>query len=107
MKSWIWFEKNWTKEHQMEIINYLGYILANELDISPAAARGLLKLAIKDQFGPYKPILELQLNDFKKIVADALKNRLIDLKVKDLEKLLEFIERELIINQSLITITRI
>jgi len=34
----------------MEIIKYLGNQLAKKINISPPATRGLLKLAIKDEF---------------------------------------------------------
>jgi len=91
----------------MEIIKYLGDILGKEISISPPAARGLLKLAIQDQFGPFKALTELELNDFKNIIKDSLKKRLIDLDIKAYEKILSLIKNELILNQSLITITLI
>ncbi|GAI01549.1 unnamed protein product, partial [marine sediment metagenome] len=39
----------------MEIINYLGEYLSNIINISPPAARGLIKLAIKEELGSFKP----------------------------------------------------
>ncbi len=91
----------------MEIIKYLGDILAGEIDISPPAARGLLKLAIQDQFGPFKALIELEFNDLKNVIEDSLKKRLMELDIKAYEKILGLIENELILNQSLITLTKI
>ena len=42
----------------MEIYNYLGDILADKIKISPPAARGLIKLAIKDELGSFKPLIQ-------------------------------------------------
>lgn len=89
----------------MEIIKYLGEILAKEISISPPAARGLLKLAIQDQFGPFKALTELELNDFINVIKTSLKKRLIELDIEAYEKILSLIKNELILNQSLITIT--
>jgi len=91
----------------MEIIKYLGDILATEISISPPAARGLLKLSIKDHLGPFKTPAEIDLNDLKNTIKASLKKRLIELEIKDYEKILILIENELILNQSLITITKI
>jgi hypothetical protein len=91
----------------MEIIKYLGGILAKEISVSPPAARGLLKLAIQDQFGPFKALTELEFDDLKNVIKDSLKKRLIELDIKAYERILGLIENELILNQSLITITKI
>ena len=91
----------------MEIIKYLGDILATEISISPPAARGLLKLAIKDQLGPFKPPAEIDFIDLTNVIRESLKKRLIELEMKEFERILDLIENELILNQSLITITKI
>ncbi|MBY9003035.1 MAG: hypothetical protein KGD73_03605 [Candidatus Lokiarchaeota archaeon] len=91
----------------MEIIKYLGDILATEISISPPAARGLLKLAIKDQIGPFKKLAEIDLNDLQNVIKGSLSKRLIELEVNDPEIIIDLIENELILNQSLITITKI
>lgn len=91
----------------MEIIRYLGDLLATEISISPPAARGLLKLAIKDQLGPFKKHAEIDLKDLQHVIKDSLSKRLIELEVTDPEKIIDLIENELILNQSLLTITKI
>ena len=91
----------------MEIINFLAEILAFEIAISPAAARGLIKLAFKDKFGPFKDINEIDLQDLKNVVMDSLKARLVELNIKNVEEIINKLGNELILNQSLISITKI
>ncbi|MEJ2293907.1 MAG: hypothetical protein P8Y23_03995 [Candidatus Lokiarchaeota archaeon] len=47
---------------------------AERLYISPPAARGLLKLVIKDGFGPFKPLEQLTFNDYKGVLRNEVKN---------------------------------
>lgn len=91
----------------MEIINILAIFLAEQVKISQPAARGLLKLSIKDNFGPFKPLDELGFEDFKNVINTALKQRLIKLEVKNYAKVLKKLNRQLIKNQSLIAMTKV
>ena len=43
----------------MEIIRYLGDKLAEQMSISSPAARGLIKLSIKDELGPFKALTKI------------------------------------------------
>ncbi len=88
---------------KMEIINYLGNKLAEKIRISPPAARGLLKLAIKDELGPFVPIEQIRFNDLKKVILNSLRARLIKLEIIDPNPIIEFLNDELTRNQSLIT----
>ena len=88
----------------MEIIKLLGDILANEIKISQPAARGLLKLSIKDELGPFKLYENLSYEDFRRSIMNALSNRLKKLNFENVEKIIEFILNKLNENQSLITI---
>ncbi|TFG08303.1 MAG: hypothetical protein EU539_02790 [Promethearchaeota archaeon] len=87
----------------MEIIKYLGDKLAQKIGISPPAARGLLKLSIKDELGPFNPLDKLNFIDLKKVLQKSLNQRLIRLGVSDNQKIVEFMLSELTNNQSLIT----
>ena len=87
----------------MEIIKYLGDKLAQKIGISPPAARGLLKLSIKDELGPFNPLDKLNFIDLKKVIQKSLNQRLIRLGVSDNQKIVEFMLSELTNNQSLIT----
>ena len=91
----------------MEIIKYLGEILAHKLNIRPAAARGLMKLASLDRFGPFKPLNQLNFNDYKQIIQNELKNRLIILEISDIDSIIDSLISCLIQNQSIITIAEV
>ena len=91
----------------MQIIYYLGDILSKKIDISPSASRGLLKLSIKDEFGPYEPLNSLGLTHYQNVVKNSLKKRLVDLKVKDFENLVKLLLEELMKHQSLLTMEKI
>lgn len=89
----------------MEIINHLGNILSKKINLSPPAARGLIKLSIKDELGPFKPLIEINLDDLKSVIKNSLNKRLIQLEVQDSDNLILFMIDELILNQSLITMS--
>lgn len=91
----------------MEIIKYLGNNLAKKINISPPAARGLLKLAIKDELGPFKPLNQINFNDLKSVIENTLKLRLKKLEVANSEILVEYLLHQLTKNQSLITMAGI
>jgi hypothetical protein len=88
----------------MEIIKYLGSKLSDYINLSLPAGRGLLKLAIKDEFGPFHPINKLDYNKLALVIDNSLKKRLIDLRVPDFEEIIKHLQIELKSNQSLITI---
>ena len=88
----------------MEILNLLASIISKEISISYPAARGLLKLSIIDKFGPFKSLKEIKYSDMTSVVNDTLKNRLIELNVRNYNKLISILMNELKNNQSLFTI---
>lgn len=88
----------------MEVINILGEKLSLRINISPPAARGLLKLAIKNEIGPFKPFNQLNYEDLKKSIENALKIRLEKLDVKNPQKIIDNLMGELRKIQSIITI---
>ncbi len=91
----------------MEIIKYLGDKLAEKIYISPPAARGLIKLAIKDDLGTFKPLNQINLNDFKSIFQNSLKKRLVKLEISNSGTIIDFLLDELTKIQSLITMAGI
>ena len=91
----------------MEIIKYLGEKLSEKVNISPPAARGLLKLAIKDEIGPFKPYFKLKLEDFELVITNSLKIRLINLNFQKSENIVQYLIDELNKAQSLITLGKI
>jgi hypothetical protein len=88
----------------LEVINVLSDKLSQKINISAPAARGLLKLAIKDEVGPFKPYNQLNYEDFKDSIERALKNRLVKLEIKNPQKVIESLMIELKKIQSIITI---
>ena len=91
----------------MEMIKYLSIILSEEVNLSPSASGGLIRLAIKDEIGPFKPITQLDLNDYKNSCENALKHRLQKLSVDNIDQIIERLVNELIQNQSLITMENV
>jgi len=67
----------------MEVIKYLGNKLAEFTTISPPGARGLIKLAIKDDLGPYKPLQQVSYKELKTAIENSLKKRLLSLENRD------------------------
>ncbi|MGB5912888.1 MAG: hypothetical protein WBH31_16990 [Promethearchaeia archaeon] len=74
------------------------------MKISPPAARGLIKLAIKDEVGPFKPLNQLNYDDMKNTIENSLKIRLINLNISNSNQVIIILIDELKKNQSLITI---
>jgi hypothetical protein len=91
----------------METIKYLGEKLSEKVKISPPAARGLLKLAIKDEMGPFKPYFKLKLEDFELVIQNSLKIRLVNLNVQESENVIQYLITELKKVQSLISLGNI
>ena len=91
----------------MQIIYYLGELISKRIGISQSASRGLLKLSIKDEFGPYESIESLRLTHYQKVIQNSLKKRFIDLKVENFENLVNLLLDELMKHQSLLTMEKI
>lgn len=88
----------------MEVIYILAEKLSQKIHISPPASRGLLKLAIKDEVGPFKPLNQLDYDDFKNSIEKALRMRLDKLNIKNPHEIIKYLIIELRSIQSLITI---
>ena len=64
----------------------------------------MIKLSIKDEIGPFKPLEKLTYDDFKLVIEKALRVRLVNLDITSTDQITTFLIDELNINQSLITI---
>ena len=62
-----------------------------------------MKLAIKDEKGPFKPLRQVNQGDFRDIFKGALKQRLIKLEVPNYEDIIVNLLKILKENQSIIT----
>ena len=90
-----------------EIINLLGDKLSKEIGITPLAARGLLKLSIKDELGPFKPISQLDYDILSSVIQNSLRARLIKIGLKETDSTIKNMIEELNKNQSLITLEKV
>ncbi|MBD3255878.1 MAG: hypothetical protein GF383_12350 [Candidatus Lokiarchaeota archaeon] len=88
----------------MEIINFLGGLISKNLDISPPAGRGLIKLAIKDELGPFSDHLKMSIEKYVIVIKNSLKIRLHALKIKNSSSITKFLIDKLIKSQSLLTL---
>ncbi len=91
----------------MEIIRYLGDILAKEINISTIAARGLLKLSIKDELGAFYDLKTMNYDDLCKVLRNSFRKRLIKLNFSTSDLITNKMLKELAQNQSLITLSGI
>jgi len=91
----------------VDIIYYLGNILANRINISPTASRGLIKLSIKDELGPFIKFELVKFEDLKNAINNSLRIRLTRLNVQDFGEIIGILLKELTDNQSLITMANV
>jgi len=91
----------------MEVIKSLGEILANNINISPTAARGLIKLAIKDELGPFTDLNRINYENLQSTIQNSLKKRLKNLTLKNLDMITESLLIHLKEIQSLITMANV
>ena len=91
----------------MEIINIIGAFLAQRVNLSPPAGRGLLKLAIKDELGPFKPYDILEYEDLKNVISKSLKQRLENLEIYGADSIIKELVNILNKNQSLLTMSKV
>jgi len=91
----------------MQIINHLAEVLSKKINISATASRGLIKLAIKDEIGPFMPLNIIGLKEYKAIIHSSLKRRLQNLNVENIEEIIELLLDELITHQSLVLMEKI
>ena len=91
----------------MEVIKYLGNSLAEFTAISPPGARGLIKLSIIDEFGPFKPLQQITYKELKVVIENALKKRMLSLDISNTNKIIEQLSDLLAKLQSLILMENI
>ncbi|MFX0072828.1 MAG: hypothetical protein ACFFAO_17250 [Candidatus Hermodarchaeota archaeon] len=77
--------------------------MAIELNISVYAARGLLKLSIKDELGPFYDLNKINYKLIKRVINNSLISRLKKLEIEKPEDILKIVLNKLAQNQSLLT----
>jgi len=96
-------DKNFSEDELTDIIKYLAEKLAEKIELTPIAARGLIKLSIQEHFNKYIPYSQINFKKFKEIVKGTLKERLIKLQIPNVDEIIDNILDHLIKSQSLIT----
>lgn len=91
----------------MEIINVLAEKLGKKIGISPAAARGLLKLAIKDELGSFINYKNLKYEQLESIIENSLRKRLEKLNIENIDQIINYLEDKKKKYQSLITMEKV
>jgi hypothetical protein len=91
----------------MEMIKYLSIILSEQVNLSPSASAGLIRLAIKDEVGPFKPINQLKFKDYKNSCENRLRERLKKLDLENIDQIVRRLLNKLVQNQSLITMEKV
>jgi hypothetical protein len=99
--------KEFSEGEMIEIIKYLGDFLAKKTDLSPPAARGAIKLAMKEELDPFKPMNQINYGDMKNVIKNSLKNRLVTLKLQNVELVSKEMLQQLIRGQSLISLANL
>lgn len=102
-----------SEKELIEIIKFLAEYLSIKLNFSPAATRGLLKLAIQDELGPLKQVEEINFKELKLVIKNSLQKRLEKLQseqkiiIQDISLVVNDTLHQLIEGQSLISLSRI
>ncbi|MHA1369036.1 MAG: hypothetical protein ACTSRA_04870 [Promethearchaeota archaeon] len=83
------------------IIDFLGDSIARQVQKSPSAIKGLLMLTISSSFGT-KGLYTIKLAELKEIILGDFKKRISELKVPNIDEIINQTISELVENQSII-----
>ena len=106
-------DKEYTEGEIIAILNYLSDFLANKLDLSTTAVRGMIKLAVHEEFSPIEHDKPLNYGNLKSVIQNPLKERIEKLKdqqhldVETIDVLINETLSQLNKGQSLITMSNI
>lgn len=89
----------------MDIIGFFSSFLAEKLDKDIPTTRGLLRLAIKDQFGSMPSTINFV--DLYHVFDKALRNRLMKLNIANIDKIIRAMIEILTKRQALFTMANI
>lgn len=89
------------------MIQLIAEALSKKISISLPAARGLIKLSIKDEIGPFTPLEKLRYDDYEKVIKNALYKRLEKLEVEHPSNIIRLLIENLKNAESLILMSEI
>lgn len=84
------------------MIKVLGKELASKIDKEIMPSTGFIRLAIKDDHGDAK---DLSIKQIQYTMNNGLKKRLIGIKIQNLDEVISFMNKKLLENQALLTLT--
>jgi N-formylglutamate amidohydrolase len=90
-----------------DILDYISTLLGGLITTPIAAAKGLLRLSIKDAFPDKEDANDLRLEDFHAVFDTALRTRLERVKFKKVDDIIAKLHSSLASNQSLLTMMRV
>ncbi|MHA1791906.1 MAG: hypothetical protein ACTSVI_04625 [Promethearchaeota archaeon] len=90
-----------TNKDIMLLVDFIGNQVSESFGIKPSAAKGLIVLSLKDEYGDIG-LYCLHLSKMKEVLMNSLKKRLETLKIDNLDKKLSRIYLKLVENQSII-----
>jgi len=85
------------------LVKFLGEILANKIDKEVMPSTGFIRLAIKDDYGDVK---DLTIQEIKNVLNNGLRKRLSGIKIQNLDEIISFLNKKLLENQALLTMTK-
>ena len=86
-----------------DIISFLGERLSGKIKKAVMPTTGFIRLSIKDEFGSDVNTKKLTYKDFKQVIQNSLKQRLKNIKVANLDTVIQEMLTDLQDNQSLLT----
>ena len=87
----------------MNVTNHFGEYLANLIDKKAIVCKGLIRLSVKDKF-PNRTPEQLSYDEIKEIFNTSLKERLENVDIPDVNKIVNDLNKHLVQSQSLLTI---
>ncbi|MFX1274237.1 MAG: hypothetical protein ACFFBP_21730 [Promethearchaeota archaeon] len=86
-----------------DIIQFLGQKLAAKIDKPLMPSKGIIRLAIKDDHGEFK---NMTFDKLKYSLKNGLKKRLESINISNSDEVCNYLLKELISNQSLLTMAK-
>ena len=88
----------------MDLLTYFGVFIAERIHKDLPSVRGLLRLAIKDQFGLMPDLMDYA--DLRKVFEGPLKNRLEKLSIPEVPRVIQDLIEILTQRQAIFTMVR-
>lgn len=85
------------------MIKFLGENLAKKINKDVMPSTGFIRLALKDDHGMNK---DLSIKDIKHTLESGLRKRLNAINIQEIDEIINFLNKKLLENQALLTMTK-